>query len=114
TYETSLNSNASQVKADPDWLWVLFLNSVGLPNNISGYQNPSVIRDLHNARKAVSQKARAVDYRAAQEQIMADRPVLYLEHVLNRAAFTNTLTGVEIRADQNVRVAFAAYKASST
>jgi hypothetical protein len=44
---------------------------------------------------------------------MADRPVIYLEHILSRAAFTNKLTGVEIRADQNVRVAFAAYKAGT-
>jgi peptide/nickel transport system substrate-binding protein len=115
TYETDINSNASQVKADPDWIFVLFLGgAVGGPSNIYGYGNPSVVRDLHNGRKAVSPQARAVDYRAAQAAVMADRPVIYLEHIVNRAAFTNKLTGVDIRADQNVRVAFAAYKASST
>jgi peptide/nickel transport system substrate-binding protein len=113
SWETDINSNASAVKSDPDWLFVTFLGANGAPNNIYGYANPSVVRDLNNSRKTVSRHARAVDLRAAQEAIMADRPVIYLEHILNRAAFTNKLAGVEIRPDQNVRVAFAAYKAGT-
>jgi peptide/nickel transport system substrate-binding protein len=104
----------SQVKSDPDWIFVSFLaGATGMLNNIWGEGNPSLVRDLHNGRLTVSHRARAAVYHAAQVAIMNDRPVIYLVHLINRTAYTNRLTGVSIRADQNVRVAFAAYKAGT-
>jgi peptide/nickel transport system substrate-binding protein len=106
-------TQTSQVKADPDWIYVGFLSAKGTISNIWGEGSPSLARDLNNSRKTVSTQARAVDIRAAQRVIMTDRPMIYLVHNVNRAAFTNELTGVVDRADQNVRVAFAAYRAGT-
>jgi peptide/nickel transport system substrate-binding protein len=111
-YETWI-SQTSQVKADPDWIYVGFMTSKGTIGNVFGEGSPSLARDLNNSRKTVSKQARAIDVKAAQRVIMIDRPMIYLVHNVNRAAFTNRLTGVVDRADQNVRVAFAAYKAGT-
>jgi peptide/nickel transport system substrate-binding protein len=111
SYETFVDSFTAP-KSDPDWLFVLFMSG-GRPANIWGDVNPSLDRDLVNSRKTVSLAARAIDIRAAQRAIMADRSLIYLVHTLNRTAYTNKLTGVSVRADGDVRVAFAAYKAGT-
>jgi peptide/nickel transport system substrate-binding protein len=109
SYQTYISS-VSQVKADPDWIYVSFLNSSGGVYNVWGETNPSLVRDLNNARKAINQQVRALLYHAAQQVIMNDRPVIYLAHILNRAAVKNTIVGAEIRPDQYLRVAFAGFR----
>jgi peptide/nickel transport system substrate-binding protein len=111
SYETYVEQ-FTPVKADPDWMFVFFLSG-GKPANIWGDVNPSLDRDLVNSRRTVSIQARQTDVRAAQRVVMGDRPWIYLVHTLNRTAYTNKLTGVTIRADADVRVAFAAYKAGT-
>ncbi len=41
--------------------------------------------------------------------MLADRPWIVLDHILNRAAFSNKLAGVQVYSDQYLRVAFAGW-----
>jgi hypothetical protein len=65
---------------------------------------------LGNSRKAGSEKARRTLYDAAQQILLNDRPIIILDHVINRTAYSNHLTGIQVFADGQLRVAFAAYK----
>jgi peptide/nickel transport system substrate-binding protein len=95
-------------KADPDWLY-----GTAMQGNASGYVSPRVNLLVSNARKAIDPKARLTLYTAAQEQIMADRPYIVLDHQIVRAAFSNRLVGVQMFPDSYLRVSFAAYRAAT-
>ena len=109
-YQTALGA-FTPVKSDPDWLYVNFLGPNGLPFNQFGYSNPRVTLDLANSRKAVNAQDRKTVVDDAQKQLLADRPWIVLDHILNRAAFSNKLTGVQVYSDQYLRVAFAGWTA---
>ena len=94
------------VKADPDWMYVNFAGQ-----NQFGYVSSRIQLVLGNARKAVTAKARHTLYDVAQQILMDDRPVIVLDHVINRSAYSNRLTGVQVFPDGQLRIAFAAYKA---
>jgi peptide/nickel transport system substrate-binding protein len=113
SYQTIL-AESTPVKADPDWLYVNFLNPTGQPNTSTGYSSPRLTIVLRNSRRSVRQKARQTYFRVAQQTLLADRPVIYLVHVVERAGVARNVSGVRIFADGQLRVAFAAYKASST
>ena len=95
------------VKADPDWMYVNFAGQ-----NQFGYASPRMQLVLGNARKAAAEKARRTLYDAAQQILMDDRPMIILDHTINRAAYSNRLTGVQVFPDGQLRIAFAAYKAA--
>jgi peptide/nickel transport system substrate-binding protein len=84
---------AAQVKADPDWIYAQFLDGTGGLANLYGYANPSFVLDLYNSRTAVSEQARQTLYHDAQEHILADRRMIYLVHILNRAAVSSLRCG---------------------
>ena len=50
-------------------------------------------------------------HRRRAEAVLADRPWIVLDHILNRAAFSNKLAGVQVYPDQYLRVAFAGWTA---
>jgi len=110
SYQAYIDTS-SQVKADPDWIYASFMSSSGVPSNVWGDANPSLALDLDNSRKTVSDQARETLYRAAQKAIMTDRSLIYLVHVVNRAAVSSQIVGAQIRPDQDLRVALAGYKA---
>jgi peptide/nickel transport system substrate-binding protein len=111
-YQTRL-STGTPVKSDPDWLYVNFLNAAGTPSNIWGYSNPALTRDLVNSRRTVNPEDRRIVVSAAQKVVMADRPLIVLDHVVNRAAVSSKLTGIQVYSDQYLRVAFAGWKAAT-
>jgi peptide/nickel transport system substrate-binding protein len=55
-------------------------------------------------------KARQTLYRAAQQVIINDRPLIYLYHPVTRAGIATNLSGVKIYPDTLLRVANAQYK----
>jgi peptide/nickel transport system substrate-binding protein len=78
--------------------------------NTSGYENPRVDLLLANGRKALTVKARRTLYHALQIIVANDRPVIYLYHIVKFSAFDTSLTGLDLRPDGVLRVAFAQHK----
>lgn len=78
--------------------------------NWSGYSNPRLDLILANARKAMKKKAIATLYHAAQQIILADRPIIYLYHPIVYAAVAANVSGVQLPFDTLLRVAFAQYR----
>jgi ABC-type transport system substrate-binding protein len=79
---------------------------------VFGYSNPRVSLDLANSRKTVNAEDRKTVVDDAQKAMLADRPWIVLDHILNRAAFSNKLAGVQVYSDQYLRVAFAGWTAA--
>jgi len=96
-------------RVDPDGNIYQFVATTGSQND-SGYSNPRVDLILNNARKASTNEARQVLYRAAQKLILADRPLIYLYHPVTRAGVSTSLKTVSLYPDTLLRVAFASYK----
>jgi peptide/nickel transport system substrate-binding protein len=96
-------------RVDPDGNFYQFVNSKG-SQNTSGYVNAVVDRATNNARKAATQAARIVSYRAAVTQILKDLPLIYLYHPVNRFGVTKTVGGVQVYGDGLIRAQFAGFK----
>jgi peptide/nickel transport system substrate-binding protein len=61
------------------------------PANYSGYSNPRLDLIFANGFKATSKQARTKLYRVAQQIILADRPVIVLDHVVTYAAYSTSV-----------------------
>jgi peptide/nickel transport system substrate-binding protein len=96
-------------RIDPDGNFYQFVNSKGSQND-SGYVNAVVDRATNNARKAATQQARIVSYRAALKQVLKDLPLIYLYHPVNRFGVVKTVSGVQVYADGLIRAQFAGFK----
>jgi peptide/nickel transport system substrate-binding protein len=79
---------------DPNSYIYDYYDSAG-QHNISGYSNPRLDYVLANALKATDPKARATDYRVAQQIIHADRPVIVIRESVSYGIFDSGLTGIE-------------------
>jgi peptide/nickel transport system substrate-binding protein len=78
--------------------------------NHGGYSNPRLDQILANTRKAQSQTALKTLYRAAFEIILADRPLIYLDHPIVTAAVSTSVRGVQFLSDAQARVSLAQYR----
>jgi peptide/nickel transport system substrate-binding protein len=96
-------------RVDPDGNIYQFVATQGSQND-SGYTNPRLDLILNNARKAATEKARKTLYRAAQNIMLNDRPLIYLYHPVTRAGLETSLKGVSLYPDTLLRVAFAQFK----
>jgi peptide/nickel transport system substrate-binding protein len=96
-------------RIDPDGNFYQFVNSKG-SQNTSGYVNAVVDRATNNARKATTEAARIVSYRAAITQVLKDLPLIYLYHPVNRFGAVNTVSGVQVYGDGLIRAQFAGFK----
>ena len=96
-------------RVDPDGNIYQFVATTGSQND-SGYTNPRLDLILNNARKAATEKARRTLYRAAQQIMLQDRPLIYLYHAVTRAGLSKQLKGVTLYPDTLLRVSFASYK----
>lgn len=67
--------------------------------NRSGYSNPEVDKLLTDARLVLDQEERKKLYTAATEQVLEDRPLIYLYHPVNYLAMAPDVVGVEYYAD---------------
>jgi peptide/nickel transport system substrate-binding protein len=75
--------------------------------NYGGYSNPRLDLILANTRKATTPKALRTLYHAAQQILVNDRPIIVLYHSVRYAAVNANVTGVQLRPDLVLRVAFA-------
>jgi peptide/nickel transport system substrate-binding protein len=80
--------------------------------NASGYSNPRVDLLLANGAKALTVKARRTEYHALQTIVANDRPLIYLYHLVKFSAYDASLSGLDLRPDGILRVAFAQYKSA--
>ena len=94
---------------DPHGLIYQLLASPG-SRTYGGYSNARMDYVLINAVKATDLKARAVNYRAAQQILQADRPVIPLYNRTTLAATSASVTGVALLGDGSVSLAYAQYK----
>jgi peptide/nickel transport system substrate-binding protein len=106
SYDTYISGSPGLI--DPDGI-LYRRNATSGDQNVSGYSNARLDLVLDNARKAITVKARRTLYHVAQQILLNDRPVLYLYHIVRFSAYSNTLSGIELRPDGFLRVAFARY-----
>jgi peptide/nickel transport system substrate-binding protein len=79
-------------------------------SNLSGYSNPRVDLILNNAVKATDPKARATLYRAAQQIVANDRPMIPLYNVTTLIGFNTRVTGLRVASNGNVLVTNARFR----
>jgi peptide/nickel transport system substrate-binding protein len=79
---------------DLDRNYYQFLATNG-SRNFGGYSNPRLDYVLDNVRKALHQPALKTLYHAALEIIVADRPIIYLDHPIVTMAVSTAVKGVE-------------------
>ncbi len=96
-------------RVDPDGNIYQFVATTGSQND-SGYSNPRLDLILNNARKASTDKARKTLYKAAEQILINDRPLIYLYAPVVRAGVSTSLKGVTMYPDTLLRVAFASFK----
>ena len=65
---------------------------------------------LANSRKASTHRALKTLYHAAVRILLADRPIIFLDHPIVYAAVATSVKGVEFLSDIQPRVDFAQYK----
>ena len=66
---------------------------MGGTTNYSGYSNPRLDYVLRNGLKAIQPVDRAVNYRVAQQILLADRPAIFLYDSVYHAAYSTSLKG---------------------
>ena len=96
-------------RVDPDGNIYQFVATTGSQND-SGYSNPRLDLILDNARKATTTTARGTLYKAAEQILITDRPLIFLYFPVIRAGLAKQLQGVTMYPDTLVRVAFAQFK----
>jgi peptide/nickel transport system substrate-binding protein len=94
---------------DPDARFTAQVATTGSAN-AGGYSNPRLDLILANARKATDFKARSTLYRAAQEIISNDRPIIFLYSPVTFAAVRTDVAGVRLTSDGSIDVVHARYR----
>ena len=84
----------SPTDPDPNSYIYPFFDTAGALN-VAGYSNPRLDYVLANALKATDPKARAVDYRVAQQILKADRPVIVLRESIQYGIIDSDLSGIQ-------------------
>jgi peptide/nickel transport system substrate-binding protein len=78
--------------------------------NYGGYSNARVDWVLTNGVRATELKARAVNYRVAQQIIHADRPAIFLYNITTLAGVSASLAGVHLEANGRLQIERARFK----
>jgi peptide/nickel transport system substrate-binding protein len=105
-FDTFIQGPASGANTDQSITdWVATSGS----RDYGGYSNPRLDLILANTHKATTPKALSTLYHAAQQILLNDRPVIFLYHSVRYVAVSNNVTGVQLRPDLVLRVAFAQY-----
>jgi peptide/nickel transport system substrate-binding protein len=93
-FDTVIRGGLSSEDFDPDGQISRYLSTLG-DHNYSGYSNPRMDYVLANARKALGFKARALDYRIAQQIAGNDRPIIYLYTAVSFSAYRADVIGID-------------------
>jgi ABC-type oligopeptide transport system substrate-binding subunit len=94
---------------DPSSYVYPYLDTSGT-GNVAGYSNPRLDYVLANALRATDPKARAVDYRVAQQIVHADRPIIVLRENASYGVFDSDLSGIQFNSFGVLLFANAQYK----
>jgi peptide/nickel transport system substrate-binding protein len=95
--------------ADPHGFIQRYVATTGT-QNFSGYSNPRLDLILANALKASSTRARSTLYRAAQQVIASDRPIIYLYNRIGFVGVSAAVTGVRtMNAGSSQNVTYAQF-----
>ncbi len=87
-----------------------FLATSGERNYSGCTADPTLDLILANARKATTPKAQKTLWHAAFQNILADRPIIFLDHPIIYAAVASNVKGVEFLSDIQARVGLAQYR----
>jgi peptide/nickel transport system substrate-binding protein len=94
---------------DPNSYIYPYFDTAG-SGNVAGYSNPRLDYVLANALKATDPKARATDYRVAQQIVQADRPVIVVRENVSYGLFDSDLSGIQFSPFGYLLFANAQYK----
>jgi peptide/nickel transport system substrate-binding protein len=94
---------------DPNYLITQQFATWGSLNS-GGYSNPRLDYVLRNGLKATQPAARAVNYRVAQQILLADRPAIFLYDTVYHAAYSSSLTGIRLIPNGQLDVEYAQYR----
>jgi peptide/nickel transport system substrate-binding protein len=108
-FEAAVTGPTTPTDSDPNSYIYNVLDTAG-SRNFSGYSNPRLDYVLANALRATDQRARAVDYRVAQEIVHEDRPIVPIREPVSYAMFDSSLKGIETDAFGHLIVVNAQYK----
>src|SRR6185437_9680922 len=95
--------------SDPNSYIYPYLDTAG-SRNVAGYSNRRLDYVLANALRATDPKARALDYRVAQQIIHADRPIIVLRENASYGIFDSDLSGIQFNPFGALLFANAQYK----
>jgi peptide/nickel transport system substrate-binding protein len=98
TFDVSFGGFEPGADGDPNSLIAQFFQTTGA-RNATGYSNPRLDYVLTNGLKATDIRARAVNYRVAQQILLADRPTIFLYNQVTHAAFRTTVRGIQLYAN---------------
>jgi peptide/nickel transport system substrate-binding protein len=108
SFDVSVDSG-QPTDADPNAYIYNTLDTAGFGND-GGYSSPRMDYVLANALKATDPRARATDYRVAQQIMAADRPLIVLRQDVSYGVFDSDLKGVEFNPLGYLLFANAQYK----
>jgi peptide/nickel transport system substrate-binding protein len=108
-FDAELTAYEPGADGEPNLIITQFFATSGVRNN-AGYSNPRLDYVLANGLKATQFADRAVNYRVAQQILEADRPAIFLYNTITHAAFSSSLTGVELTANGQLDVSHAQFK----
>ena len=94
SFDAVIRGGLSSEDFDPDGQISRYLSTLG-DHNYSGYSNPRMDYVLANARKALGFRARALDYRIAQQIAASDRPIIYLYTAVALSAYGVNVIGID-------------------
>lgn len=95
-------------RVDPNGNMASFLRS-GAPNNYGGYANDEVDAQLAEALTISDVGKRRAAYRALQEKLAEDLPIIYLFRPSSLVLASNRLAGLRVYADGLIRLRDAGY-----
>jgi peptide/nickel transport system substrate-binding protein len=109
TFDADLTGFEPGADGEPNYLISQFFDSSGV-RDYSGYSDARLDYVLANGLKATQPAARAVNYHAALQILQADRPAIFLYNSIDHAAFSSSLTGVQLTANGLLDVEHAQYR----
>ena len=108
-FDASVSAFQPGSDGDPNYLITQLFATWGSLNQ-SGYSNPRLDYVLTNGLKAAQPAARAVNYRVAQQILLADRPAIFLYDTVYHAAYSTNLTGIRLIPNGQLDVEYAQYR----
>jgi peptide/nickel transport system substrate-binding protein len=108
-FDASVSAFQPGSDGDPNYVMTQLFATWGSLNQ-SGYSNGRFDYVVTNGLKAAQPAARAVNYRVAQQILLADRPAIFLYDTVYHAAYSTSLTGIRLIPNGQLDVEYAQYR----